>query len=487
MSVAKNKPKPTYETCLIVNFGMHFLALDAAATVEELFKAFVQAFPLVGHFSDKMGINYGLKKNDSSVSHNDIFWLRKAGELSLENKNVKYLKHELERYKNDSFTEAYLRETLRYLKAMVYSATVAPSDQVNDLSEWIRDFVPFYRFEKSFWTAPGNTSLSGNPIFYWYGDEKVSEEEKQMLEIFGVFRGKFIETLGKSLDTRSSSEVAIRMSKISTRIEQLKPNEEPAQGRKWSNGEFYFAACRCCGAIFRKDRNFDKQFCSKKECVDKFASRIARRFGAFQKACENEDLKKMSILLGDRLFVGAQDKNGLTPLMYSVKFCGSLAAVELCLKAKVPFRVLDFDRMSVLWHSISSKIPLDALERLLCFCQKEFFRLVMCDAFLRAAEIYPLAIKLLIVRAKKNDTKDRDLRLMIDSCDKESETGLIKLCRSSGNAQIIKLLVESGADLKKKNKKGKNAYYYASKNDALRGTSLLEELRKGQYARLNTI
>ncbi|KAF1083034.1 MAG: hypothetical protein GQF41_0801 [Candidatus Rifleibacterium amylolyticum] len=485
MSKAKNKPKPSYETCLIVNFGLHFLKLADDVGNDELFKAFVSAYPVIGNYSNKrFGLNsHAFTEKSDPDSQNARFWLRSSKELVLSKKYAAMLEAEVKPYKADSAVTDYLRETLRMLKRMVYSATVIVTPVDNDeLSGWIMKYAPVYRFEKSFWGYPGNTRIYGNPVYYWRNNKEISDKDAKMLDIFGVFRAKFIEILGKSLDTMDSNRIVFPRNKLCMGIELVK-NNEIQTGRKWSNGEFYFAACKCCGAVFKKERDFDKQFCSSKKCVDRYASKMARKFRALSEACEQKNLDKISKILSDRQFVFEQDRNGLNPLMVIVKNFGELPALQLCLNKNVSVRTRDFHGETALTYAISNNLPIKAF-RLLVRSIPRFDHRFMANLLFNAAQNYPDAISVIITWSKKKCTRSKDstgFKKMIDFRDAEGDTALIKLCKNSGNPKMLKRLLSLGADPSKKNKDGKTAYHYAKSKTVLRGNSLIETLRKGQY------
>jgi len=266
MSKRIKRPLPTLATEMILAFGLKFLSIKGEnPTAESLFKGFVESYGIVGH-DVKSSFGRGdyiarelPQANDNTESPTQSY-------EDFQNRRKEALRAAIEPYLQDEAVVNLLRETLIRLQEMVWTATVASLENPEELLTWIKRWSPKYELEFGFWVQPGRTKCRLNSYNTWTRSADFTTQMKKMLEIFGVFRSSFIENLGKSLDAYGSG-FCVR-EKAPGSLEILKGDDErwAGQSRPWSNGEFYFAACPYCKAIFKKG-NFDTKFCSKKCAV----------------------------------------------------------------------------------------------------------------------------------------------------------------------------------------------------------------------------
>ncbi|PKL46174.1 MAG: hypothetical protein CVV42_17285 [Candidatus Riflebacteria bacterium HGW-Riflebacteria-2] len=283
MSKAKNKPKPSYETCLIVNFGLHFLTIpDADPSREALFSSYSRAYPVTGDLINSNGQNLNQYFNtikmegtedDPRLCCDKVFWLKQKGQLVLKPSFYAGMQVNVDRLRAIASAEKYLAETFKGLKRIVQIATLGGNrTEVEETSRWIGTFLPDYNVVNCFWAGPGRTKWRGNVVYNHEGMEGLTPAEKEVFEPLVYFRAAFVEKLIKSLETPDNSLYVIKEG-VSLRI--LKPSGRNQGGRSWSNGEFYFGACRHCLRIFLK-KDFDACFCSKK-CAVYYGRQQAKR------------------------------------------------------------------------------------------------------------------------------------------------------------------------------------------------------------------
>jgi hypothetical protein len=249
------KPKPTLETSLILRFGLKFIGLSEEDPEDKmLFDAFIRAYGLV-----QKGFYFFVIHQKFRVPTGD---------------EIKKLTDAVEPYRNDPEACAYLRETYKRLREMVYVATAESSGNPVELSKWIGENMPRMDYGKDFWSSPGSTKWGGNKKYYWQDDARFTSSQRNMLSLFGLFRCDFIETLGLSLHAHGS------LHKIFTKNVFILKNRSKwlytKSKRRWSNGEFYFAACPYCKVVFAKNKCWDKTFCST-ECATYYARQFKRK------------------------------------------------------------------------------------------------------------------------------------------------------------------------------------------------------------------
>lgn len=290
-----SKPKKSFETELILELGIEFLGIkELEPPIDVLFDGFIKAYGISGHSYNLSREIYEVntlktkttfrKKLRGVYQKEAVTLLDKKKNLNRKIVPYDYLKNCLAEFYENPKTKQHLLDTLKYLRQMVYIATVGSFSNKDDTAafiEWIHRYSPKYQ-DKPRWNAPGSVKWKSLPTYYWY-TEQLSEEERSFHEIFGQFRAELIEKVALSLEVLDNDLLIEKFEFLYRRIGDIrrgKPRKKTnsvkssrqlsfrkgfvpkSHTRKASNGEFYFAACPYCKMVFVKTC-FDKMFCCK--------------------------------------------------------------------------------------------------------------------------------------------------------------------------------------------------------------------------------